>query len=183
MVDPGQVESILNDAARLVQAGEIVVFGSAALALWLAHGPTTRDVDLWCNPAEKGDVLVALMGELSWYHTTHGAYVEVWAPETFTAPHGWRERARVRHHQDFPDVRLIIPHPHDVLVSKLERFETKDREHFAHIVEEYPLSPEAFDLLVAGAPHERGEVDDLERVGRFRTGAAVVRRLLEGRTQ
>jgi len=179
MVAPDKVESILSDAARLVREGEIVVFGSAALALWLARGPTSRDVDVWCDPPEKGDILAALMGELSWYHTTHGAYVEVWAPETFAAPRGWRERARVRRHEDYPGVRLVIPHPHDVLVSKLERLETKDREHVARILEQCPLAPAVFDDLLAASPHELGEVDEPERLRRFRHGAQTVRELLE----
>jgi hypothetical protein len=46
MVEPGQVEPILSDAARLVGEGELVVFGSAALALWLRNAPSSRDVDL-----------------------------------------------------------------------------------------------------------------------------------------
>jgi disulfide oxidoreductase YuzD len=30
-----------------VKTGELVVFGSASLAFWLANAPTSRDVDLW----------------------------------------------------------------------------------------------------------------------------------------
>lgn len=86
MVTPGHVERIVTDAARLVAEGELVVFGSAALAYWLADPPHSRDVDLWCEPPERGEPVAALMGELSWYHQRHSAYVEVWAPETFAAP-------------------------------------------------------------------------------------------------
>jgi hypothetical protein len=50
MVEPGQVEPILSDAARLLGEGEIVVFGSAALALWLRDPPASRDVDLRKRP-------------------------------------------------------------------------------------------------------------------------------------
>ena len=178
MVDPGQVEPILNDAARLVGEGEIVVFGSAALAFWLEAPPASRDVDVLCEPAEKGEILTAMMGELSWYHEKHGAFVEVWAPETFAAPDGWRERARLVQHQDLPRVELVIPHPHDVLVSKLERMESKDREHARALLSEYPLETAAFDALVAASPHRRGRVIDPERVRRFEHGCEVVRAML-----
>jgi hypothetical protein len=179
MVDPRDVDPILNDAARLVREGEIVVFGSAALALWLREAPQTRDVDVWCEPEKNGEILVAVMGEQSWYHRTHGVFIEVWAPETFTA--GWRERARIATQPDFPDVRLVIPHPHDVLISKLERFDSKDRDHLERILDEYPLGTEDFDALVELAPHRRGEIDDTERVRRFEHGVGVARKRIEAR--
>lgn len=181
MVEPNQVEPILSDAIRLLGEGELVVFGSAALALWLRDPPASRDVDLLCEPAEKGEILTAMMGELSWYHETHGVFVEVWAPETFAAPDGWRERARLVTHQDFPGVRLIVPHPHDVLVSKLERMESKDREHARRILAEYPLTTTAFDDLVATSPHRCGQITDAERVRRFEGGLRVARQMLAAR--
>lgn len=183
MVEPDSIEPLLSDAARLVREGEIVVFGSAALALWLRHGPVTRDVDVWCDPPEKGAILTALMGELSWYHDRHGAYVEVWAPETFAAPRRWRERARVTTHADFPGLRLVVPHPHDVLVSKLERFEAKDREHLRRILDELPLSPAEFDALVADAPHRSGAIADPERRRRFDHGVAAAREIVAARAR
>lgn len=92
MVDPEDVPRIVGDAARLLQRGELIVFGSSALAFWLADPPISRDVDLWCDPPDRGAIVEALMGELSWYHKRHGAYVEVWAPETFAAPAPTRSR-------------------------------------------------------------------------------------------
>jgi hypothetical protein len=181
MVDPGRVESILSDAARLVREGEIVVFGSAALALWLRDAPRTRDLDVWCEPAEKGEILVAVMGEMSWYHQTHGAYLEVWAPETFAAPHGWRDRAKLVTHQEFTGVRLIAPHPHDVVLSKLERFESKDREHLERVLDEFPLTPPEFDALIEQSPYRRGEIDDPERLRRFEAGVAAARTRVQAR--
>ena len=181
MVDPGQVEPILTDAARLVREGEIVVFGSAALALWLRRAPVTRDVDLWCTPRERGDILTAVMGEQSWYHRRHGAYVEVWAPETFAAPGGWQERARIVSHQDLPKLRLVVPHPHDVLVSKLERWDPKDREHLERILDEYPLGPASFDALVDASPYRQGGIAAADRLRRFEHGVAGARSIIAAR--
>ena len=66
MVDPSRVPWILSDAARLVGRGEIVVFGSGALAMWLADPPASRDVDIWVDPPERGEIVEAVMGEMSW---------------------------------------------------------------------------------------------------------------------
>ena len=178
MVEPTDVERILSDAARLVGEGEIVVFGSAALALSLSAAPPTRDVDLWCDPPERGDALTALMGELSWYHERHGAWVEVWAPETFTAPVDWRARARIQRHEDHPGVSVVIPHPHDVLISKLERFEEKDREHAKRILAEYPLDEEQLQRLLGETPHRLGTIGDSERVNRFEHGVQILHSLV-----
>jgi hypothetical protein len=95
VVEPADVARVVADAASLVKRGELVVFGSSALAFWLRDAPRSRDVDVWCEPVERGDLVEALMGELSRYHQRHAAYVEVWRPETFAAPLGWRKRARI----------------------------------------------------------------------------------------
>ena len=136
MVTPQDVPRVLNDAARLVGAGEIVVFGSASLALWLERAPISKDVDLWIHPEDKGEIVEALMGELSWYHDKHGAYVEVCGPATFEAPGSWRSRAKVLTMPDYEGVRIVVPHPHDVLVAKLPRLSPSDRDHVELILEE-----------------------------------------------
>jgi hypothetical protein len=144
------------DAARLVRAGEIVVFGSASLSFWLANAPTSRDVDLWVVPEESGHTVEALMGELSWYHDKHGAYVEVLGPETFSAPTTWRERAvRVRI-AEAPNVTVLVPHPHDVLVSKLERFSPQDQDHVRRILAEASLDTTRLEALANASTYRKG---------------------------
>jgi hypothetical protein len=151
MVDPRDVPRVLTDAARLVRDGEIVVFGSSALAFWLEDAPASRDVDVWTDPPGAGDAVEALMGELSWCHDRHHVWVEVWGPETFAAPSDWRSRARVLRQDDLPGVRLVVPHPHDVLLSRLERMEPRDRDHVARILAAYPMDAARLDGLVAGS--------------------------------
>ena len=127
MVTPEDVPRILNDAARLVRDGEIVVFGSASLAMWLDKAPSSRDVDMWVTPEDRGEIVGALMGELSWYHDKHGTYVEVCGPETFEAPSSWRSRAKSMSLPDYEKVRIVVPHPHDVLLAKLPRYAPSDQ--------------------------------------------------------
>lgn len=157
MVHPSAVRRIVLDAARLVKTGEIVVFGSASLAFWLQNAPASRDVDLWVTPKERGDAVEALMGELSWYHERHAAYVEVLDPETFIAPSTWRARALKLTLPEAPGVAITVPHPHDVLISKLERFEPADRDHVRRILDEAPLSRAVLDSLAADSPYRTGD--------------------------
>lgn len=178
MVAPDDVARVLNDAARLVGRGEIVVFGSAALASWLRDAPHTRDVDLLVDPPERGEVVEALMGELSWYHERHGAYVEVSPPSTFCAPASWRTRARSVRAPDGPDVEIVVAHPHDVLVAKLERFEVSDREHAARILREVPLTDAALTALADETAYRRGGITDPARKAAFETHLAQLRALL-----
>lgn len=178
MVEPADVPDVLLDAARLVGEGEIVVFGSAALAFALPDAPRTRDVDIWCEPKERGDLVEALMGEVSWYQKKHGAYVEVWGPETFAAPLDWRSRARVLTEDAAPGVRLVVPHPHDVLLAKLERWEPADRDHARRILAHLPLTREALAALAAQAPYRRGVITSPERVGRFEAHLAELEGML-----
>lgn len=173
----------MTDAARLVRKGEVVVFGSAALAFFLRNAPTTRDVDLWCTPSERGESVEALMGELSWYHDRHGAYVEVWAPETFRAPSGWRERARALHLEDLPEVTLLVAHPHDVLFAKLERMDEQDIDHMRRILDEFPMTQERLEALCGEAPYLTGEIPDASRVTRFRRGLDRLRQELRQRSE
>jgi hypothetical protein len=173
-----EVTRAVGDAARLMGDGEMVVFGSSALAFWMRRPPRSKDVDVWCSPREKGHAIEALMGELSWYHDKHGIFVEVWAPETFAAPTDWRTRAKTLTLTENAKVRVVLPHPHDVLMAKLERMEVKDREHIHAILEEFPLPAATLAELEQAMPHRRGGVAS-DRVARFAAGLDEVRQILK----
>lgn len=179
MVDPSDIPTILLDAARLIRDGELVVFGSASLAFWLSSAPTTRDVDVWVVPRDRGEMVEALMGELSWYHDRHDAYVEVWGPETFAAPQRWRTRAKVLNDASIPGVTLVVPHPHDVLLAKLERWEDADRAHAHRILAELPLAVGVLEERAAEAPYRTGTIEDAERIARFEAHLVELRAMLD----
>lgn len=174
-----EVVRLLADAARLVEHGEIVVFGSSALAFWMKRPPRSRDVDMWIDPEDQGHAVTALMGELSWYHDKHSIHAEVWAPETFAAPLDWRERSKRLAMTENPKVSIELPHPHDVMMAKLERMEVKDREHIVAILAEFPISEAALDRLVLQMPHRRGAVA-VDRMARFEVGLRELRVLRAG---
>ncbi|MGQ0508603.1 MAG: DUF6036 family nucleotidyltransferase [Myxococcaceae bacterium] len=179
MVDQRNVWRIVTDAARLIGEGELVVFGSSALAFWLGSPPVSRDVDIWCEPSSKADSVQALMGELSWYHDRHGTWVEVWAPETFAAPIDWRARAKHFEFDDVPKVRVVIPHPHDLIMAKLERMDPKDHDHVERVLKEKPLTVEGLAALAAQSPYRQGRIQDPLRVRAFELHLAELRRVLE----
>jgi len=129
---------------------------------------------VWCTPPEKGHAIVALMGELSWYHEKNGIFVEVWAPETFAAPLDWRQRAKRLSLTENPKVTTVVPHPHDCLMAKLERMEVKDREHVRAILAEFPLDGATLNRLVEQMPHRRTKLP-ADRVARFDAGLAELR--------
>lgn len=163
MVDPADVMKILHDAARLVREGEIIVFGSAALSTWLTSAPGTRDVDVIVHPAERGDAVEAVMGELSWYDERFDAHVDVCNAETLAAPESWPERARHERFADIPCVEVTLLHPHDVLFAKLERWEPQDREHTARILNELPMTLDIAEALARDMPHRTGAIRDERR--------------------
>lgn len=177
MVAPADVPKVVLDAAYLVKVGEIVVFGSGALAYWLQDAPSSNDVDLLVSPPDRAEMVEALMGELSWYHERHGVYVEVPPASVFAAPGGWRERARRLDVPEHAGVTLVVPHPHDVLLSKLERFHDADRDHARRILTELPLSLERLDALADGSPYRQGEIVDEHRIAAFEHHLARVRRM------
>jgi hypothetical protein len=171
-----EVTRVVADAARLMRSGELIVFGSAALAFWMENAPRSKDIDVWCLPSKQGHAITALMGELSWYHEKHQIFVEVWAKETFAAPRDWRERGRRMVFQDNPKVHLIQPHPHDIMMAKLERMEVKDREHIKAVLAQFPLSAEALAHLDSQMPHhQNGFASD--RVARYRVGLTELKTL------
>ena len=181
VVDPEDVPRIVADAAALIGRGRIVIFGSGALAFWLRQAPRSRDVDLWCEPAERGETVEALMGELSWYHERHGTYVEVWQPETFAAPLDWISRAQTQTPALQPGVTVVIPHPHDVILAKLERHDPQDFEHIRLILDEFPLSEDQLQALVEQTPYSRRLISNRERVNRFLHGLDRLRELMADR--
>ncbi|MCA9619771.1 MAG: hypothetical protein KC731_12180 [Myxococcales bacterium] len=176
MVNPDDVPRVLNDAARRVGHGEIVIFG-AALALWLDRAPSSKDVDLWVSPEDRGEIVEALMGELSWYHDKHGAYVEVCGPETFEAPASWRSRAKTLVLPDYEDVAIVVPHPHDVLVAKLPRWSPSDRDHIDRILAQFPMRAAQLDALANECPSRSGHGTEADRRA-FEANLEALRRTL-----
>jgi hypothetical protein len=108
-------------------------------------------------------------------------FVEVWAPGTFAAPIDWRDRSKLLLLTENPKVSIVLPHPHDVLMARLERKEVKDREHTHAILREFPLDEATLEQLVTQAPSRRGGTPP-DRVARFEAGLAELRAIMAAAT-
>lgn len=58
------------------------------------------------------------------------------------------------------DVTVLVPHPHDVLVSRLGRLEPHDRDHVERILAEMPLDEARLDLLASESPYRTRTGED-----------------------
>src|SRR5947209_9012141 len=113
---------------RLVQAlpadrpWKIILFGSAPLQLALDHTFLSGDVDI--IPAMDVDDYCRQAGLLKGQTPL---YVEPCAVTAFTASADWTMRAC---EVERKHVIFILPHPIDILVSKIKRLEEKDLNAF-----------------------------------------------------
>ncbi len=99
-------------------------------------------------------------------------------PSTFEAPGTWRERARVVAMPEAPEVVLVVPHPHDVLVAKIARYTPTDQEHVRLILAEHRIDRARLGALAAESPN-RSSADPAVVAG-FEANLARVLALLPG---
>jgi hypothetical protein len=86
--------------------------------------------------------------------------VEVLAPATFCAPSTWRERAKTVVLPESPDVTVIVPHPHDVLIAKLGRLTPQDDDHVRRILAELPMDRATLERLASQSPYRTRKGED-----------------------
>ncbi len=116
----------------------ITLFGSAPLQLALEPGFASADVDIFCDEAQEeinAAITAAHLGKAEGEF-----YVQYcWEGNFRTSPR-WRIRAAA-----IPcgNITLILPHPIDIMIAKLHRYEEKDRR--------------AFELVIARTGHPREE--------------------------
>jgi hypothetical protein len=91
------LEHIIAAAATVSGEDDIVIVGSQALLAQFAKAPDelleSMEADLF--PLHRPDLAEEVhgaIGELTRFHETYGYYAHGVGPETFTAPHGWRQR-------------------------------------------------------------------------------------------
>lgn len=136
----GRVLDQLVEALPANHRWEIIVFGSAPLQLGVDSGFLSGDVDVIANEditshCERAGLL---KGQAA-------IYVEPCTVAAFTASPDWFVRAfrcERRH------VMFTLPHPIDILVSKIKRLEEKDLRAF-RLVREKTRHPNEADLIRA----------------------------------
>jgi hypothetical protein len=121
---------------------QIVVVGSQAiLPTWnggeslLTQSPEIDmypvDVHKWKqkNPdVEISEEINALFGDGSQFHQTHGFYIDGVDETTAKLPENWEDRANVYSIEAYgKQVKVIVPHMDDIIVSKLLALREKDK--------------------------------------------------------
>lgn len=150
---------------------EITVFGSAPLQLLISPDFLSADVDVI-----GGDDLAELVAARSLGPQQSELAIHVCDPLTFQTTADWTSRAlRVNRHGQV----IILPHPWDILVSKLPRLEPKDIEAYRLVIRltGHPTEPELLDHLGRAVDLFRPAFDE-ERGGNTTNNARVLWREL-----
>lgn len=66
-----------------------------------------------------------------------------------------------------PGVKVVVPHPHDILMAKVERWEPADAEHARRILAAFPLSEARVLDLDARMPYRGGRIVDPRRIAAY----------------
>lgn len=123
---------------------ELIVFGSTPLQMGVSPSLASGDVDI----ATREDIVFALDATRI-LKGQSDPYVEVCQPEDFVASTDWQSRA---HTELILGIRVIFPHPIDILVSKIRRCEEKDIRAFEEVIR------------ITGHPTEEELKESLQRV-------------------
>jgi hypothetical protein len=135
----GQLLSRLGEIVPADRRTPILLFGSAALQVTLAPSVLSDDTDIApdivpYSPDSESFKHALDRVELSNLIQSHGLakgqrklHIQVNAFEAFDPGSRWGRRTMT---VDRGNIRITIPHPMDILIAKLHRYEAKDLEAF-----------------------------------------------------
>lgn len=107
---------------------EITIYGSAPLQLTVDRNLLSADVDLFSNDDEDLTPIIARLG----LDKAHGGlHLEAGFELSFRTSPRWRSRAKT---VPLGKATLLIPHPIDILIGKLDRLEPKDLDAFKRVI-------------------------------------------------
>lgn len=139
----------------------VTLFGSSPLQLGIEPTFTSADVDLFAGDWGELHEEVVDAVQRAGLAKEQGAepYVQVCVESNFrTTPH-WHRRAWSI---DIGSVRLVLPHPMDILIAKLHRLEKKDLRAFRLVIERtgHPTEEEMRRELQAAVDLYRPNFDE-----------------------
>ena len=130
-----QLEHAIRAACDVSEDTEIWIFGSQAILGEFPNAPeelrASIEVDVQPkNRSDKVDAIDAALGELSYFHQTHGFYVHAMPiEEATTLPQGWEGRATpVCDEKSTRGKTGWCLEVHDLAASKLVAYREKDRD-------------------------------------------------------
>lgn len=105
----------------------IVLFGSAPIQLAVANTLMSSDVDLFCDEED----LEPYVRAAGLAQDQRDFYIQVCSGLNFRTSPRWGSRTQSF---ELENCTLILPHPIDILIAKLNRLEEKDLEAFRVVI-------------------------------------------------
>jgi len=135
-----QFEHIIRAAAQITGLSEFVVIGSQAILAIHNDAPrslrTSAELDLYPKEfPERSIEIDGAIGELSYFHETHGIYAHGVAPDTATLPLAWESRIiKKTIVVDQKEISIYSPELHDLAFSKLAASRAKDLKYVSELL-------------------------------------------------
>lgn len=152
-----QFDHICRAAAAIANVKKVYVFGAKAIILWLANAGhpiplpgflPSRELDISAGDDKLDTLIDDAIGELSYFDETFSVYAHGVGLSTFQAPSNWLKRAGKRTEPAI-GIEIIVPHPHDLIISKLVAGRPKDFDFATLVHKLYPMSKEEIENLLA----------------------------------
>jgi hypothetical protein len=109
----------------------ITLFGSSPLQLTVDASLLSADVDVFGDDVDEDDALKACVERAGLGEGQSDFYIQVSSQISFRTSPNWRKRQRTF---ELGHCTVIVPHPLDVLIGKLNRLEEKDLEAFRRVI-------------------------------------------------
>lgn len=128
-----ELDDIVQEEAHLICVGGFVMTAVYGMPR------TTSDVDVFSiAPAEARRQLVERAGQNSDLHKNHHVYLQYVGGVT-SLPYDFDERLSEIYVGVYRNLRLFVPDPHDLALSKFARNQPRDREDARYLLNNAPL--------------------------------------------
>ncbi len=107
---------------------DLYLSGGAAVLIAYAGTLATKDVDAIGRSEGILRVLQEHAGKESDIHVDTGLYLDLVSPGLFLSEYGWRARAQPVAVANLQRLRVYVLELHDLILSKLKRFNAKDQQ-------------------------------------------------------
>jgi hypothetical protein len=165
---------ICRAVLEITKAREVIVFGFNAIIPWLKDkdmdelpvdkGVVSRELDVTVGNEELDTLIDATLGEGSMFDKTYHYYAHGTGLEGCIIPKDWRLRANNITHKETGAV-IFVPHPHDILVSKLVAGREKDFEFAKALQKIFPASPEYLETVKKQLQREYPDYAEKAEIG------------------
>jgi len=151
-----QFDHICRAAAAVAGVNKVYVFGANAIIPWLFQMgyqiplpdfAPSRELDVSVGDEKMDTLIDGSIGELSAFDQTFSVYAHAVSLAAFQAPANWQQRTGKRV-EPVSGVEIIVPHPHDLIISKLAAGRPKDFDFAASVARFFPMPHNVLNELV-----------------------------------